>query len=130
MPRLWRWLPTLDKAPRAQASCLSLLAAAHMEDIVAFVSDDENLTTVVAGVAVVGATIVGGLYASTRETAAQEADSGEKLEQAPRIGGRQKKKAKGSKPVLPKKTSKQKEEKKARWDVSSDEEEGATRRRE
>ena len=32
-----------------------------MEDIVAFVSDDENLTTVVAGVAVVGATIVGGL---------------------------------------------------------------------
>ena len=54
-----------------------------MEDIVAFVSDDENLTTVVAGVAVVGATIVGGLYASTRETAAQEADSGEKLEQAP-----------------------------------------------
>ena len=101
----------------------SLLAAAHMEDIVAFVSDDENLTTVVAGVAVVGATIVGGLYASTRETAAQEADSGEKLEQAPRIGGRQKKKAKGSKPVLPKKASKKKEEKKARWDVSSDEEE-------
>ena len=45
-----------------------------MEDIVAFVSDDENLTTVVAGVAVVGATIVGGLYASTRETAAQKAD--------------------------------------------------------
>ena len=52
-----------------------------MEDIVAFVSDDENLTTVVAGVAVVGATIVGGLYASTRETAAQAADRGEKLEQ-------------------------------------------------
>ena len=44
----------------------SLLAAAHMEDIVAFVSDDENLTTVVAGVAVVGATIVGGLASGAR----------------------------------------------------------------
>ena len=37
-----------------------------MEDIVAFVSDDENLTTVVAGVAVVGATIVGGLASGAR----------------------------------------------------------------
>ena len=54
----------------------SLLAAAHMEDIVAFVSDDENLTTVVAGVAVVGATIVGGLDSGARSRRADDAVKG------------------------------------------------------
>ena len=100
-----------------------------MDDVIAYVTAEENMVTVMGGAVAVAAAIIGAASLSGTTSAApagftEEELSGKGLEQAPRIGGRQKKKVKMSKPVLPKKTKEEKKSK-ARWEEEESSEEEA-----
>jgi hypothetical protein len=99
-----------------------------MDDVIAYVTAEENMVTVMGSAVAVAAAIIGaaslggGAAASGAKAFTEEELAGKGLEQAPRIGGRQKKATKHSKPVLPKKV-KEDAKSKARWEDSSEEEE-------
>jgi len=90
-----------------------------------YVTDEENLVTVMGGAIAVAAALIGGasLVSSGPAAAVVEEVDAKGTPQAPRIGGRQKKKVKASKPVLPKKQKKAADEKKHKWEESDSEEE-------
>ena len=93
--------------------------------MVSYLTAEENLVTVMGGAVAVAAAIIGAASLQNAPAApafTEEELSGKGLEQAPRIGGRQKKKVKMSKPVLPKKV-KEEAKGKQRWDNSDSSEE-------
>jgi far upstream element-binding protein len=98
-----------------------------MDGIIDYITEEENQMTVMVGaVSAAGALIFAAaqLGKPTEKKAPIELESDEKGKpQLGRLGGRQKKKVKHSKPVLPKKSKKAAEEAKKSWEESEEEEE-------
>lgn len=113
------------KGRQGSCGCCTQGTGTEMDNLVAYVTDEENLVTVMGGAIAVAAALIGGatLVSSGPAAVALEEPDSKGTPQAPRIGGRQKKASKHSKPVLPKKEKRDVKGAKQKWEQSSDEEE-------